>query len=357
MNKDLEILENLIKIPSPSGYEHYIAKYIKHELLKILSAEQIQIDKHHNVIVTIAGKSDKIVLIDAHSDEIGMIVTNVNRWGQISLQYIGGADNAILSARHLDIVTKHGTVNAVVNRKHSHLVTDEDDESIYAPEQADVDIGIRDREQILKTIQIGDPIVFRPNFRQLQGNFFTGYGFDDKAGCFLAIQTIKDIVKSKQKPEATLMFVFSTQEETGSSKLFPIVRKYKPSLVIEADVTFASDYSDVDMLEMEVGRCNLGQGIVLYRGVDIDEKCWDEAVRIAKQRKIPYQVQAVQGVVNAGYTSLAVSGEADGIKALIWGIPLRNMHCPTEIINLDDIYNGTKLLKYFLLSKKLTTLI
>jgi len=120
-------------------------------------------------------------------------------------------------------------------------------------------------------------------------------------------------------------------------------------------VTFATDYGNVDEIEREVGRCELGKGVSLYRGVDIDESCWELASNIAKTRKIPYQIQTCCGRI--GYTSLEVTSEVEGIKALVWGIPLRSMHAPTEVININDLISGSKLLKYFLQSKKLKDII
>jgi len=352
---DVDLLQNLIAIPSPSGFEKEIAEFIYGYLSQFVPATSIEIDKQYNVIVKFDNKSDKTVMIDAHADEIGFIISNVDRWGSISLQYIGGGDSTILSARHLNILSKNGIVNAVIDRKHSHLVWDEDTELNYAPEQADVDIGIRDRANIFKFIQIGDPVVYQSNFRSLTSDYYAGYGFDDKSGCFLLIKTIEQLVKSRVKSNVNLIFVFSTQEETGNSKLFPVVRKYKPNLVIEADVTFATDYGEVDRMETEVGRCELGKGISLYRGTDIDKSCWELVTEVAKKRKLPYQVQACSGRI--GYTSLEVTGECEGVKALVWGIPLRNMHAPTEIIHMQDLLTGSKLLKYFLQSKKLKELL
>lgn len=353
---DIELLKGLITIPSPSGFEKNIVTFINDYLLEIgVQKNQLTIDKHNNLIVNFNHNKDKTVLIDAHSDEIAFIVSNVDRWGSISLQYVGGGDSTILSARHLNILTKEGVVPAVINRKHSHLIYDEDTELTYSPEQADVDIGIRDRKQVLKTIQIGDPVVYQHNFRELSKGYYTGYGFDDKSGCFLLIKTIEKLLKSKIKPNVNLVFVFSAQEETGNSKLLPVVRKIKPDLVIEADVTFATDYGNVDEIEREVGRCELGQGVSLYRGVDIDEPCWQLVTQIAKNKKIPYQIQTCSGRI--GYTSLEMTSEGDGIKALVWGLPLRSMHNPTEVIHIDDLMSGANLLKYFLQSKKLKDLL
>lgn len=352
-NKDL--LNSLLNIPSPSGYEREIADFIYGYLSQFVPEGQMEIDKYNNVIVTFDNGSDKTVMIDAHSDEIGFMVGNVDKYGSISLQYIGGGDTTILSARHLDILTEKGIVPAVVDRKHSHIVADEDDENIYHETDADVDIGTRDREAILRKVKIGDPVVYRPSFRELTNGYFTGYGFDDKSGCFILIKSIEQLVKSRVKPQVNIVYVFSAQEETGTSKLFPVVHKIKPDLVIEADVTFATDYGDRDGMERECGKCELGKGTSLYRGMDVDETCWKLVTDIAKRRKIPYQVQACTG--NIGYTSLAVVNEGLGCKALVWGIPLRSMHAPTEIIHMDDLVSGAKLLTYFLQSKKLKGII
>jgi len=350
-----ELLESLLNIPSPSGYEKEIAEFIYAYLCQFVSEDMIEIDKHYNVIVTFDNGAYKTVMIDAHSDEIGFIINNVDRWGSISLQYIGGGDSTILSARHLNILSSNGVIPAVVDRKHAHLVTDEDEENIYYPENADVDIGLRDRDKILKILQIGDPVVYNPIFRELTSKFFTGYGFDDKSGCFILLKSIEQMIKSKSQPDVNVVYVFSTQEETGSSKLFPVVHRIKPDLVIEADVTFSTDYGHADLLEKEVGRCELGKGISLYRGVDIDTQCFDLVAEVAKEKKIPYQVQASCG--NIGYTSLTVTNENEGIKALVFGIPLRSMHAPTEIIHLDDLLTGAKLLTAFLQNKKLKTIL
>ena len=352
MNKiDKQLLKRLMLIPSPSGYEDMIAKFIKAEVSNYVNEKNITIDHQKNVIVRIPGKTKKKVIIDAHSDTIGFLITNVNRWGTISIDYIGGGETTILSARHLSIMSEKGVVNAIVDKMHSHLTYDDSAETIWSIEDAELDIGIKDRDAILKLIQIGDPVVFTPDMRDLTDDYLTGYGFDDKAGCYMLIKAIQQIAKSKVKPDCELIFVFSAQEETGTSKLLPIVRREDPDLVIELDVTFGTDYSDMDSLEAVAGRCHLGKGVALYRGVDLDEKCYKLATKIAKANDIPFQVQA--GCGNIGYTSLSMTGEGSGIKAMVFGIPLRGMHMPTEVINGKDLDSGSTLLAKFLKSRKL----
>jgi len=349
----VKLLKSLIDIPSPSGFEEKIANFIQTELRQYLPKTRVKIDYQNNVVAVIKGTSDKVIMIDAHSDLIGFIVNNVDRNGLISLQYIGGGDTQILTARHLNILTDKGKLNAVVDRKHAHLVSDEDDEKIDDISEAQIDIGIRGRKQVLRKVKIGDPVVYKPLFNELSedkklGQFFSGYGFDDKAGCFILMEAIKEIVKTKKKPYATLVFTFSAQEETGKSKAKPLVRKYKPDLFIEADVTFATDYGE-ESLEREAGRCELGKGIVLYRGVDIHKESFKLINNIARKNKIKVQYQACVG--NIGYTSTEVSDYPT--RALVLGIPLRNMHTIVETINSKDLNYGINLLKHFCLSKSL----
>jgi len=347
--KDLSLLKDLLFIPSPSGFEHKLAQFIKRELLKYLPSSRIQIDFQNNVTVTIKGSNpNKTVMIDAHLDEIGFIVNNIDREGLISVKYLGGGDKSILSARELSILTRNGVINAVVDRKHAHLVEDETSENIENIHEAQVDIGIRKRGQVQRYIKIGDPVVYRSSFNQLMEDYYTGYGFDDKAGVFILIQAIKKIVRAQSKPIPNLIFTFSAQEEIGGNKVNQLIKKYKPQLFVELDVTFATDYGD-ENLEKEAGKCELGKGLVLYKGVNTHTKSLTLLESTARRIKTKIQYQASTGM--DGYTSNLITEY--GVKALTLGIPLRNMHCPVEIINLKDLRTGSHLLARFLLNRKL----
>jgi len=351
LKNQIKLLGNLIKIPSPSGFEEDIAEFIKQELLQYVPKTRVDVDFHNNVTAIIKGTSDKTIMIDAHLDQIGFIVTNIDRKGFISLQYIGGGDKSILSARELVILTDKGKVNAVVNRKHAHLVEDEGDEHIEKMHEAAVDIGMRSRAKVQSVVKIGDAVVYKPSFNHLRESYYSSAGFDDKAGCFILLETIKSILKSGKKPAPTLIFTFSAQEETWGKKLRPLVKKYKPDLFIEVDVTFATDWEDCGDLEREVGKCELSKGLVLYRGVEIDKNCFKLVNSVARNHKIKIQYQASVGSI--GYTSTELTHEGDGIKALILGIPLRNMHTPCEIVNLRDLNYGVQLLSNFLLHRRI----
>ena len=355
IKRQIILLKNLIETPSPSGFEENIARFIRKELLKFLPKNKIEIDFQNNVIVKLNTSSDKTVMIDAHLDTIGFIITNITKHGLINIKYIGGGDTQILSARHLNILTEKGIINAVVDRKHSHLITNEDDEKIDYCSEAEIDIGIRNRKQIHRIVKIGDPVVYKSYFYYLSegksGKYYAGYGFDDKSGCYILLEVIRNIYKSRKKIPYNLIFTFSSQEETGKTKAKPLVKKYKPDLFVEVDVTFATDYGS--LMEENVGKCELGKGGVLYRGVDIDKNSLKFLEKIARKNKIKIQYQASQG--NIGYTACEVSNYPT--KILIIGIPLRNMHTPVEIINSKDLDYIIRLLTQFLLNKKIKTIL
>jgi len=355
-SEQLGQLETLVRIPSPSGFESKIAEYIRQELCSIVSSSNITVDFQNNVACVIEGTSDHVVMIDAHLDQLGFIVNNIDSYGQISLAYIGGGDISILSARNFIILTEKGSVNAVVNRKPSHMVEDEIDETILRIYEALVDIGVRGKKKVGSVVRVGDPVIYQPTFEQLREHFYTGCGLDDKVGCSVLLETIRKIVISKKKPVPTLVFTFSAQEEVYGRKCRPLIKQYQPDLFIEVDVTFASDWDEEShAFERQVGSCRLGDGVVLYRGVDIDSGSLKLMESVAKANKKRIQFQASTGQI--GYTATEVTHEESGVRGLIVAVPLRNMHTPVEIVNLKDMDCGVQLLSSFLISKRLESLL
>ncbi len=354
MNKDIKLLKDLVMIPSPSGYEKIIAEYIKKELLNYLPRTRVEIDFHSNVIVTIPGTSDKTIIIDAHSDQLGFLINNIDKGGYISLVPIGGHDISLLRGRKILILnSKKEIVKGVIGCKPIHLIDDEVDEVPSRTSDVTVDIGIRGNKKVSKLVSIGDPAVLQPEFDELTEGYYVGSGFDDKVGCFMLIETIKSIIRQKKKLIPTLKFVFSVQEEVGCKGAKEVAFRYPPHLFIGVDVTFATDQPSVE--ERRVGRCLLGQGMAIYKGVNIHQPSVNLINSIANNQKIKIQYLATSGA--GGTNALSVANTCGGIRILDLGIPLRNMHSSVEIISMKDIKEGVKLLTNLLLSRKLNSVI
>lgn len=351
-DKDTKLLNYLLKTPSPSGFEQNLATFIETRLSLTLPKNQIEIDFHNNVIATIKGKNSKVIMIDAHLDELGFLIKNIDKNGYISLVSIGGRDVTLLRGRNVTIISDKGNINGVIGTKPIHLIVDKKKEQPKNTSEVTIDVGLRNKKEIEKYFRIGDPGILKSNFTHLLGDNYSGAGFDDKAGCFILFKIIEKIVKSKIIPTNTLKFTFSSQEEIGCRGALELVNRYKPDLFIGLDVGFATDTTNTS--EREVGNLELGKGIGIHRGINIYKPINELLLLIAKENKIPIQLLATTGTgTNAG----TVANEEGGIKVLDLGIPLRYMHSSIEVININDLILGSKLLTKLLLSRRLGSLI
>jgi len=170
-DKNVRLLKSLVGIPSPSGYESSIAKFIETKLLNYLSPSNIEIDFHNNVVATIKGKTDKVIMIDAHQDMLGFLINNIDKMGYISLETIGGQDLSLLRGRKVLVLTKKRVLKGVIGSKPIHLIGDEADELPDQSTDLTLDLGIRKRKDIEALISIGDPVILQPEFDKLEGNY------------------------------------------------------------------------------------------------------------------------------------------------------------------------------------------
>jgi len=342
MFNDIDILKGLVNIPSPSGYEDKLATYIA----EYLEYKNVEIDFHNNVIVTIDGINNSYtIMIDAHLDQLGFLVNNIDKDGIISMIPIGGHDKTLLRGREVLILTKRGTINGVIDIKPIHLIRDIEEELPERICHLPVDIGIRKKEEVEKIISLGNPVILNPLFAHLTEDYYYGYGFDDKAGCYILMKTIESILQNGIIPQYKLIFTFSCQEEIGCKGAKEMVTRYKPNEYIGVDVTFATDYPEID--ERETGKCEVGKGIVIYNGINIDKDGYEFINDIAKHYKIPHQCQVTN---SGGFNADEIANDNGGIKILNLGIPLRNMHSPVEVLNINDLNSGIKLLTRYLSS-------
>lgn len=357
-DRQIKLLESLIKIPSLSGYEEKLALYIQKELSKYVPKSRIKVDHYNNVTVTIKGRSEKVVMIDAHLDQVGFVIQDIDILGYVSVQEVGGVDKDIVQGRPVIIQSYKGkNINGVIDKKPIHYLAD--DETTRPDKHTDLsvnlDIGIRKGKNVGSYIRVGDPVLFKPDFSHMLEDYYYGYGFDDKVGCFMLMEIIKEIVTKNIKPYPTLIFSFSAQEETGNTGAKMLLKRHNPCVFIELDVTTATDVDAEEVFEREVGRCDLGNGIVLYRGVGIDHQVLQALERTGKQCRAKFQYQATNGMI--GYTSEYLMNDSSTMRIATVGVPLRNMHTPVEVLNMKDVKNGISLLKNFLIGTRLVSII
>lgn len=343
--KDLKLIKKMIETFSISGKESFLSYFIE-DIINDIQDESlstsdldISLDKFNNVTVKIKGQSDNITMLDAHLDQIGFVISGISKDGMLSCYRIGGCSLGATEAREFVILAENREIPCIANKKHMHLIKDEKKDLPEHTYDIVFDIGCKSKEEAEKLVEIGDYIGYKPTFGQLQNNLIYGTALDDKIGCFMLLKIFKNILNSPELLKNTIIFSFSAQEETGITRLKNLIKKYQPKKVIEFDVTFASDYGSVE--EKQVGKCNLGDGIVLYVGNLCDQETKNKLSKITKENNIKLQKQVLNG--SGGYNSDAVYDLGEDADVTIIGIPLRNMHSPVEICSMDDVYSGIKL--------------
>jgi endoglucanase len=341
MNKPShDFLKALLEAPSPSGYEQPAANlwrdYVKD------SVDELIPDVHGNSIAVINPKADFKFMLAGHIDEIGLMITHIDEKGYIYTAQIGGMDPALLVGQRVIVMNEKGPVLGVIGRKAIHQMQPDERKKGVEMENIWVDIGSGTKKEAEKRVSVGDPIVIDVPCRTLNGDKIVSRATDDKAGAFVVAEVLKAL--SKKKLNISVIGVATVQEEIGLRGAITSAYRVNPQAAIAIDVTFASDHPETD--PKKIGTVKLGSGPVLHRGPNINPIIEKELFKVAKAKKIPYQLTAEARATGTDANAIQLSrgGAATGLIS----IPNRYMHTPVEVISLNDVDNTIKLLVEFL---------
>ena len=334
MATDLDLLRNLCAAPAPTGFEAPVLDLVRQRLSALSTPEG---DPLGNVWGTVKGQGAPHVVVTAHADQIGLIVTYVDEQGFVSFDKIGGMDPQLLPGRNLVVHGAKGPVNGVVGRKPSHKMSKE--ERAGAPELSDqwLDLGCSTREQALELVQIGDPITFPPAFLPLAGGRYASPACDNRCGVYVCLRALEHYAQSPAAADFTALL--TVHEETTFMGAKAVAIKWRPDVVIVVDVDFASDDPGMDARKLG-GEVRLGSGPVIHRGAAGNLALTDLAIQVAKDEGIPCQVKAMPGKTSTDAEELMAAGNA---ATLSFSIPVRNMHSAFEVTQPDDAEAGALL--------------
>ncbi|OIO60740.1 MAG: peptidase M42 [Verrucomicrobia bacterium CG_4_10_14_3_um_filter_43_23] len=346
--KTPEFLIDLLNARSPSGYEQeaqaVIDKYVKP------SADVYEKDTMGNRFATLNPKGNPVVMFAGHMDELGLMVHYIDDKGFVYFNTIGGHDLSIISGRRVQILTKNGTIHGVTGKRAIHLMTPEDRKKVPQRHEIWIDVGAQDKKEAESLVEIGDPIVYDHGFQILRKCRATARAFDDKAGCFVVCETLRRLAQEKTKLQAKIVSVATTQEEVGTRGAILSGYSVNPDIAVAVDVGHATDSPDCD--KRQFGEFYLGKGPIICRGANINPFVFERLVAVAKANKIPYQVEAEPGPTGTDARSIQISRQ--GVATGLVSIPLRYMHTPSEVVDLEDVENAIKLLVAFSKSIKKT---
>ena len=339
-----EFLLELLRSRSPTGTEREAADIVEKY---VGTSADVSRDVLGNRIASF-GDGDRTLMFAGHMDEIGFIVSYIDDDGFIFFEQLGGHDNIMLSGRRVVIMTKNGYVYGVTGKRAVHLMDAKERKEVPETHQVWIDIGVSNGDEAKALVSIGDPVVYDTVVRKLSSTRCTARAFDDRAGCYCAFEVIRRLAKSESKPDFRVVSVATTQEEIGTRGAWPASYAVNPDVAIAIDVDHATDFPSCD--KRKFGSIKLGAGPVISRGPNINPKVFDRLVACADSLKIPYQVSAESRPT--GTDARIIQTTRGGVATGLVGIPLRYMHTPGEVADLNDIEACVRLLESFALSLK-----
>ena len=340
----LGVFKKIVEIPGGSGFEEKVIEFMATGLER--SLPDVSVDRMGNVIGKI-GKGKKSVMVCAHSDEVGMLVKYIAPKGYIYFDLNGMIDERVLLSTRVDICSDKGIYTGVVGVKNRHLLTAEDLKRPIMISELWIDVGAEGAEEVRRWgIEIGDPIVFHPNFQKIGKDTILSKAIDNRAGCAILID-LAERMKSK-KIDYQLFFVAATQEEVGSRGAKVAAQTLKPDMAIVIDTVPASD--PITPPQQATSEC--GKGPVI-RSMDVNALGWgtiyskkiqQRLIQTAIKNRIPHQKDIFRTWTDA--STIHTSGR--GIPCGGIYIPRRYSHSPVELVKWSDVERTVELLHLFL---------
>lgn len=332
-----ELIYKLCTTFSGPGNETDISSVIKKEVS--LHANNSYINKNNNVVCQIGNpNSDRHILIDAHIDQISMVVTQIDENGFISIAPCGGVDCRVLPGATVYIYGK-SIVTGIISSTPSHLSSKEKD-SFEKAESLIVDTGLPENK-VSGLISIGDYISFATTPHNLLGNKITAQAIDNRAGVAALIRCVQ--ILKDQPLSCFVTFLFSTQEEIGSLGAKISAFSLEPTESITVDVSFGNQ-PQVPREKSGV----LSNGPMIGIAPSLSRNMSNLLINLAKENNIPYQLEIMNS--STGTTSDVITSSKCGVTGGILSIPMRYMHTPVEVIDTTDIEFTAKLLSLYILS-------
>lgn len=325
----LDLLKKLCLLDGTSGNEDNVRDFIVNE---IKDHCEYKIDNLGNIICFKKGEKRpaKKLMLDAHMDEVGLIITSVTSSGFLKFDTVGGIDASVLCFKKVKI----GEVHGIISGKPTHLLSKDERKKAPKIDSLYIDIGVSSKDEALELINLGDTAIIQSDFT-IMGENVKAKALDDRIGCAVLINLLKE------NAEYDFWAVFSTQEEIGTRGAKVATFAVNPDFALALEATTAADIAGVSD---EKSVCNLGKGPAVSfmdRSTMYDRELYNAALQsgITVQPK-----RAVAGGNNSG----AIHLSREGVRTLAISLSCRYIHSPSCVANIKDMENMTALTKYMM---------
>ncbi len=351
--KAMRLLEELTNSFGPSGFEREPARIVKGYVSKF--ADEVYTDKLGSLMFTKKGISDTpVVLLPGHVDEVGFIVSSVNKLGFLTFNPLGGWFDQVLLGQRVLVRTEKGQIPGVIAAKPPHLLPPAEREKVVNKEKMFIDIGAsNDDEAKAMGVRIGNPVIPDSHFSTMEKQVYKdgkrkgkdviaiGKAFDDRIGAWTAAEVVRTLAEKKIRHPNLVIGAATTQEEVGLRGARTTAFVTKPDVCITLEVDIAGDVPGIEPSEAP---CKMGGGpsVTTYDASMIpNQGLVDLVIKTADAAKIPYQLsQIARGGTDAGVIHIANAG----CPSVVIGVPTRHIHSHVGLFSMTDAENGVKLI-------------
>lgn len=334
----MELLKKLVETPGIAGREEQVRALVKNELIPLV--DTVQVDTIGNVIGVKRGKGGKKVMISAHMDEIGFIVSHIEDKGFLRLNPVGGFDPRTLVAQRVKVHGRKELFGVLMpGVKPVHIMTPEEAKTPLKLTDFFVDLGLN-KEQVEKLVTVGDPVTLHRDFVEI-GDNVSSKAMDDRAGVWVMLEALRQL----EQHEADIYAVASVQEEVGLRGAVAGAYGIRPDLGVALDVTLALDVPGGSK-HIQVTALGEGTAIKIMDSASISNYKLVQFMRdLAQREEISYQMEILpRGGTDAG----AIERSQSGCPVITLSVPTRYVHSNVETLNKSDLAASAKLLAKFL---------
>lgn len=318
----LDFLLRLLDTPAPSGFEEPAAELVAEYAREW--ADDVQIDAIGNVHVVVnRGASGPRVVLEGHIDEIGFLVTRVDKGGLLRFEQVGGWDLSVAAGQRVRVLTDDGPRLGTIGKLAPHQMK----ERSKAPTQRElwIDIGVATKEEAAELVRVGDPIVLDTRPHVFGNRRVMSRSVDDRIGAFIALEA----ARRSRGADVEVVALCATREEIGCVGAMPGVYGADPDEAIAIDVTFTSDVPGEHPDDIEVGK-----GVVVGIGAATRVRISRELLAIAREAEIDVQIQASGRYTGTDADTMVKAGR--GVPVGVVSVPTRYLHSPGELFALED---------------------
>ena len=324
------MLKVLTDLDGVSGNEKAVRDIIFAEVSPFCS--EIKTDSMGNLICFKKGrKGGKTVLLSAHMDEVGFIITKITDEGFLKFETVGGVEPKIL----LSQVVRKGDLKGIISLKAVHLLTKEEREKAFSESELFIDIGAKSKEEAEKVVSLGDYFAFDSEYIS-QGDMIKAKALDDRVGCTVLIDALK------KEWDANLICTFVVQEEVGLRGAKAAVYGLKPDFAIVVEGTTCNDLPEIKDYQ-RVTEFGGGVAISVMDSASVgDCELISKIINVADTNKIKWQYKAsTRGGNDVG----AISISGGGIKTASISVPCKYIHSSVSCMNKNDYLSCKELIE------------